>query len=67
MLMNGMSAGEAQTRPSRCPGMQYDLEKEKRWMKVLRQDQPAGMLLGADSDAAGEKRWCGAPEVIKSR
>ncbi len=61
-----MSAGEAQTRPRRCPGMQYDLEKEKRWMKVLRQDQSAGRLLGAVSDA-GEKRWCGAPDVIKSR
>ena len=29
--------GEATMAPSRCPGRQYDLENEKRWIKVERQ------------------------------
>lgn len=30
--------GEATMAPSRCPGRQYDLENEKRWIKVERQE-----------------------------
>ena len=31
-------SGEATIAPSRCPGRQYDLENEKRWIKVERQE-----------------------------
>ena len=33
--------GEATMAPSRCPGRQYDLENEKRWMNVERQEVDA--------------------------
>ena len=35
--------------------MQYDLEKEKRWMKVLRQDQSAGRPESGPVAEGGEK------------
>jgi len=45
--------------PRRRPGMQYDFENEKRWIKCVRQD--------SDGLGEGEKRWWGGPVVMKSR
>lgn len=60
----GWSAGDAQTRPRRCPGMQYDLENENRWMSVVRHAQSTGRS-GALAGCA--KSWCGGPVQTKSR
>ena len=49
------NVGEAQTRPSRCPGIQYDLENEKRWTNVVRQCQSVGPW-ATDAGVGGEKR-----------
>ena len=41
----GMISGDAQIKPSLCPGMQYDLENEKRWMNVERHSHSGGTAL----------------------
>lgn len=49
------------TTPRRCPGIAYDLENEKRWIRVDLQD------VGGDNVVVGvEKRSCGGCS-IKSR
>ena len=57
------SSGEATTTPRRCPGIAYDLEKEKRWTRVDLHDQDADN----DSACIGEKRLCGGWCSTKSR
>ncbi len=50
VLRMGESSEEVTIAPRRWPGMQYDLEKENKWMKVERQFQE----LGRAGEGSGE-------------